>query len=66
MKTIAYIILACMLLMAACTTQKALTVQDYQKVNGKWIPLGQPHILPDSVTTVHIYSWMKGKHIYAY
>lgn len=53
-------------LFASCTTQKVLTVQDYQKVGDKWLPMGTPHVLPDTVTTVHIYSLQKGKHIYPY
>lgn len=66
MKTIFILTLLCMMLLAACSTPKVLTVQDYEKINGKWVPSGEPHILPDSVTTVHIYSWISGKHIYGY
>lgn len=60
---------ACIVLLflfASCKQYKILAVQDYKKVNGKWVSYGQPRAMPDTITTVHAFVWIKGKKIYPY
>lgn len=51
---------------SSCTSYHIMAVQDYKKVNGKWVKYGQPRAMPDTLTTVHAFVWIKGKQVYPY
>lgn len=56
-----------MLCIASCKPYKILAVQDFKKdETGKWVKTGTPHIMPDTITYIHAYVWIKGNQVYPY
>lgn len=66
-RTMMLLICFAMLAFTSCKPYKILAVQDFKKdETGKWVKTGTPHIMPDTITTIHAYVWIKGSQVYPY